>query len=48
MKNRGLKNLIKVLLVAVLIAFMVIFNEFFIYIFSELTLLSAKSYLPDK
>ncbi len=48
MKNKGLKNLVAVLLVAVLIAFMVIFNEFFIYIFSELTLLSAKSYLPDK
>ena len=48
MKNKGLKNLVAVLLVAATIAFTVIFNEFFIYIFSELTLLSAKSYLPDK
>ena len=48
MKNKGLKNLLTVLFVAAMIALTVIFNEFFIYVFSQLALKSAKSYLPDK
>ena len=48
MKNKGIRNLIIVLITAMLIALMIIFNEFFIYAFSQLTLKSAKSYLPDK
>ena len=48
MKNKGLRNLIALLITALLIALMVIFNEFFIYTFSALALKSARSYLPDK
>ncbi|MBO5936482.1 MAG: stage II sporulation protein P [Clostridia bacterium] len=48
MKNKGLRNLIAVLIIASVIALTVIFNEFFIYAFSQLALKSAKSYLPDK
>ncbi len=48
MKNKGLRNLAVVLLVAVMIALAVFFNEIFIYAFSRLALKSAESYLPDK
>ena len=48
MKNKGLRNLIAVLLIAATIAFGIFFSEYFIYAFSHLALKSAKSYLPDE
>lgn len=48
MKNKGLRNLLFVLLTALIIAISVFFNEFFIYLFSNLALKSAESFLPDR
>lgn len=48
MKNKGLRNLVAVLMIALVIAFSIFFSEYFIYAFSGLALKSAKSYLPDK
>lgn len=46
MKNKGLRNLAAVLMIALVIAFSIFFSEYFIYAFSRLALNSAKCYLP--
>ena len=47
-KDKVLRKMFTVLAVSVVVAFIVIFNEFFIYIMSQTALFAAKSYLPSE
>ena len=46
MNNKGVKNLILILILTALIGLSVIFSDYFIYALSEIAVISAKSYMP--
>ena len=47
-KNKILRKIISILALSFVIALVVIFNEFFIYIISQTALFAAKTYLPSE
>lgn len=47
-KDKILRKIIAILIVTVMVAVIVIFNEFFIYILSQTALFTAKTYLPSE
>ena len=47
-KDKILRKIITTLVLSVVVALVVIFNEFFIYILSQTALFAAKTYLPSE